>query len=74
VKKLLDQTEVITNAWTSLTTLPAGYRPLEKVQCVAIVGANCNGFGLVQITESGLVQYYTTSSNVTNGIAFIVSF
>jgi len=65
------------NAWTTLDTLPAGYRPSRTISGSASFGNAGQYSGLFQITNAGLIQYFVSSSAAsegTKGVCFYAAF
>lgn len=65
-------------AWTTIATLPDGFRPSRRVDTSAVLGQNANVPGTVRIQSSaygGTVQVYA-SSTISSGtyVTFSISY
>lgn len=66
------QTEIPANTWTTLFTLPSGYRPNFDMHASASFASNGSKIGLVRVATSGECGVF--SSEATNATWFAISF
>ena len=68
--------EIPSNTWTSLGTLPTGYRPSRRIDVACTVGYNANLSGVIRILSSGDIALWSNTALTTSTayLSFTVSY
>lgn len=68
--------DVPSNTWTTLGTLPAGYRPSRRIDVACTVGYNANLSGVIRITAAGNIDLWSNTAFTTSTayLSFTVSY
>ena len=68
--------DVPSNTWTTLGTLPTGYRPSRRLDVACTVGYNANLSGVIRITSAGNIDLWSNTALTasTAYLSFTVSY
>lgn len=69
-------TAIPSNTWTTLGTLPSGYRPSRRLDVACTVGYNANLSGVIRITTAGNIDLWSYNALTTSTayLSFTVSY
>lgn len=60
--------------WTTLFTMPSGYRPLFEINCAAAFDSSADKIGSIKVTTDGTVQAFCAQVQDKDSAWFSISF